>query len=122
MITTANAKKLYASQVSFVELDAEALNTAKKRFNEYQKQKVIKDNCLFSDNIWKATDEYESTGIYFDINTFNYSRWEKVFCMNKLDFILKAKTFVIDYSAFHYTISPTKGNHHSVLMETVIPV
>lgn len=95
MITTANSKKLYASQVSFVELDAEALNTAKKRFNEYQKQKVIKDNCLFSDNIWKATDEYESTGIYFDINTFNYSRWEKVFCMNKLDFILKAKTFVM---------------------------
>lgn len=95
MKNTSTAKKLYISQTSFVELDIEALNNGKERFCDYQKQKVIKSGCSFSDNSWKTTDEYESIGMYFDIDPFNYSNWERIFEMRRDDFILKAKTFIM---------------------------
>ena len=105
------AEKLVSSSLNYVFLNDRTVDSAKSKFNELQKDGIIKDGVKFDDAVWYTTDEYSNVGLHFRFNEFSYARWYQP--LVGLDFV----TFVSHVKCF---LTSLFGGRALVTMQDVL--
>jgi len=95
MIVT-ETTKLYTSSMSIQSFNDISVENSKSRFNEFQRDGIIKDDCRFEDLAWNTTDEYSNIGLHFKFNLFAYTNnYEQIFKTPFDEFIVTVKVFIL---------------------------